>query len=108
MSDIKEDAEWVMNMAKWAEDEYPHPTEHNEALAAIQRVEALLESTRWIPCTERMPELGERVLVWNSTRKCVVSDRRMLSYDGSRWYWGGGSMDVTHWQPLPKGPEVPE
>ena len=55
-----------------------------------------LEQTRWIPCSERMPEVGEEVVAYSSSRGVVVDyyDRGIFGYG-----------DVTHWMPLPKPPE---
>lgn len=55
-----------------------------------------LERTRWIPCRERPPEVGEEVLAYSSSRG-VVADY----YD--RGIFGYG--DVTHWMPLPELPK---
>ena len=69
---------------------------------------------RWIPCSERLPDLipckagtaySEKVIVWTTGRKAMV-----CVWDGKDWFvpygflevWG---KDVTHWMPLPKSPE---
>lgn len=55
-----------------------------------------LERTRWIPCRERPPEVGEEVLVYsrNSGMSVDYYDRGLF-----------GFADVTHWMPLPEPPE---
>lgn len=60
-----------------------------------EQVEALKRTT-WIPCSERLPKVGEEVLVYSSSRG-VVADY----YD--RGIFGYG--DVTHWMPLPELPK---
>ena len=55
-----------------------------------------LERTRWIPCSERMPEVGEEVLVYSRSSGMAVDyyDRGLFGYSG-----------VTHWMPLPELPK---
>nr|DAZ43009.1 MAG TPA: Protein of unknown function (DUF551) [Caudoviricetes sp.] len=55
-----------------------------------------LERTRWIPCSERLPEAGEEVLVFSRSRGIAVDyyDRCLFGY-----------ADVTHWMPLPEPSE---
>lgn len=55
-----------------------------------------LERTRWIPCSLRMPEVGEEVLVYSRSSGMAADyyDRGLFGYS-----------DVTHWMPLPEPPE---
>lgn len=55
-----------------------------------------LKRTRWIPCRERLPEVGEEVLAYSPSRGMVADyyDRGIFGY-----------ADVTHWMPLPEPPE---
>lgn len=69
---------------------------------------------RWIPCSERLPDLipckagtaySEKVIVWTTGRKAMV-----CVWDGKDWFvpygfWEVWGKDVTHWIPLPKSPE---
>jgi len=68
-------------------------------------VSALKESVRWIPCSERLPEPGVNVLVWDWIFKKTV-----LAYVGkitkTDW-WGTGHMlscPPKEWMPLPLPP----
>ena len=66
--------------------------------ACILAVAALREQEqrRWIPVTERLPEIGIVVLVY-SEDDGICAD-----------YYGGDSFgyyDVTHWMPLPEPPK---
>nr|DAP58850.1 MAG TPA: Protein of unknown function (DUF551) [Caudoviricetes sp.] len=77
------------------------PTEvQNEDIANFCRdlgfVRESLERTRWIPCSERLPAIGEGVLVYsrNSGMSVDYYDRGLF-----------GFVDVTHWMPLPELPE---
>ena len=69
----------------------------------------LLEAQRWIPVSERLPEEGQRVLVWN----CASNPSHVATFtSGGRpenmWHYNDGYDDpacwvdgVTHWMPLP-------
>ena len=65
----------------------------------------------WIKCSERMPEEGEAVLVYDDLRQ--VHEGYYLRY-GDYVSWVIHSYDssyydeanVTHWMPLPEPPEV--
>ena len=57
---------------------------------------------RWIPVEERLPEEGVEVIVYSKSMG-VVPD---ISYVKGLWLWEAGIVkNVTHWHPLPKGPE---
>ena len=67
------------------------------------------EQRRWIPVTERMPEIGQKCLIAN--REIVV--RGWLRPDGV-WKTGVSSDEIwskfslyqpTHWMPLPELPK---
>ena len=67
------------------------------------------EERRWIPVTERMPEIGQKCLIAN--REIVV--RGWLRPDGV-WKTGVSSDELwskfslhtpTHWMPLPEPPK---
>lgn len=64
------------------------------------------ERTRWVPVTERLPEVGRKVLIsWTANRE-ICFDTAFRLIDGwSATHWEL-SADVTHWMPLPEGPEV--
>ena len=57
---------------------------------------------RWIPCSERLPEVYEKVLTYSDDG--IIHDNFRLNLrDGSvGWSQGWG---ITHWQPLPEPPE---
>lgn len=59
-------------------------------------------ANRWIPCSERLPEVYEKVLTYND--KGIIHDNFRLNLrDGSvGWSQGWG---ITHWQPRPEPPE---
>ena len=67
------------------------------------------ERTRWIPVTERLPEVGRRVL---ATSGVFVGEAfRAQSGEWARIYgpWNDFlERSVTHWMPLPAPPEEVE
>ena len=66
----------------------------------------------WIKCSERMPEEGEDVIVYDDLRQ--VHEGCYFRY-GDRVSWDIPSynpqsyyveVNVTHWMPMPEPPEV--
>lgn len=57
---------------------------------------------RWISCSERLPEVYEKVLTYND--EGIIHDNFRLNLrDGSvGWSQGWG---ITHWQPRPEPPK---
>ena len=66
-----------------------------------------LERTRWIPCSERLPEAG----------KILVTDGKTVTISNGAWLYRslegktrvpanyGAGLTVTHWMPLPELPK---
>lgn len=63
------------------------------------------EKMRWIPIRERMPE-GDEFLAYTKFGTVVFAERR--SWGDGNWLVGGLYIprDITHWMPLPAGPEA--
>ena len=79
--------------------------------ACILAVAALREQEerRWIPVTDRLPNIFEGVLAY-----CPKRRNTYLLYINARWEWhffdktvAGALLDeaVTHWMPLPEPPK---
>ena len=72
---------------------------------ATTTIDTLKESVRWIPVSERLPEPGINVLVWD-----WVFKRTVLAYIGKTTktdWWGTGhtlSCPPKEWHPLPLPP----
>ena len=59
-------------------------------------IDANALAKRWIPVTERLPDVGIEVLIYSEDDGVCVD------------YYGGdtfGYYDVTHWMPLPEPPK---
>jgi hypothetical protein len=89
---------------------------------AVAEVALLREARRWISVGERLPELNEanrfqvRCLVWCKSGGVCEMTYEINTYAKQernrqpRWKWQGliDRSEVTHWQPLPPGPETKE
>lgn len=68
--------------------------------------QGLMEATRWIPCSERLPETSDPVLVtyiFNGNRREVATanyyNEAWFPYDCEFYY---ELVDVLAWMPLPE------
>lgn len=85
----------------------PHDT---PALNSLQSVDSV--AGKWIPVSERMPEVGVKVLCFP-----VKDEPIHATFNGQLWLqdvsWSGSEepidnvipVTVTHWMPLPAGPQ---
>lgn len=86
-----------------------------------EQVEAL-KRQRWIPCSERMPELvknnigieySETVFALTNGRKIMAAFLRRVPGDKAIWiapfnFWEAWDGKITHWAEFPPLPEPPE
>lgn len=85
----------------------PHDT---HALNSLQSVDSVAD--RWIPVSERMPDVGVKVLCFP-----VKDEPIHATFNGQLWLqdvsWSGSDdtidnvipVSVTHWMPLPAAPQ---
>ena len=52
----------------------------------------------WIPCSERLPERLERVLVTRANGRVEET----FKWNNEEYLWNGGYDDVLAWMPLPE------
>lgn len=68
----------------------------------------LREENRWIPVEERLPDKDGVYEVWKNVKHPHLGQQfdKAQFHNGS-WHGNGGRWtNVTHWKPMPKGPEV--
>lgn len=76
-----------------------------------EEIAVLQEQQRWIPVTERLPE------VWRNDETAELVNYMIYSPDfgvdignyhakAKKWFCMALPCTVTHWRPLPDGPEV--
>ena len=63
--------------------------------------------SKWIPVTERLPEVGQRILVYCES-KTIEMHITCCTYMGGRFghpQFSRHCRNVTHWMPLPEPPK---
>lgn len=74
-----------------------------EALSAklqAANMERSADCGGWIPCKNKMPEIGKPVLVCDKQGNVCV--RAITCKIKGKKYWSQDKYDVVAWQPLPK------
>lgn len=66
-----------------------------------------LERQRWIPVSERLPAIGERVLVARVYAKDLPLRVEQGTYSVGGWWrvYGANVKRVEYWRPMPLPPE---
>ena len=114
---LKEDAEWAHA------NEWETPITLGDHLdAAADALEAADKAQRWIPVSERLPEIektsayeknrgyfyhGTCVLVTgkNESGNKFVGTDMLIKFGDEKAKFSHGACIVTHWQPLPQPPK---
>ena len=96
------------NRSGYSEKADKYYQKRRELKEFVAKIEA---AQRWIPVSERLPQIGVRVLFYNNFIKNIHKGW----YSGDEWvseigvfYNGDKLKRITHWMPLPKFPEVQE
>ena len=84
----------------------------------IARIRELEQAQQWIPCSERLPEIAQRldspltssgghvVLPLNISVPVIYYDGNSPKSGPVNWFDGGAPINgVTHWMPLPGKPQ---
>lgn len=58
------------------------------------------KSSQWIKCSDRLPDNGEVVIVFNSSIRKSMFGQFIIFDDGTKMY----SDNITHWMPMPEAP----
>ena len=76
-----------------------------EEIKALRWVPAM--ETKWIPTSERLPELGQRVIICRQKEKGVPYIEQATMEPGGWWkVYGTNVKKVDYWMPMPAAPEV--
>lgn len=83
---------------------------YEERKILTARIAELEAAQRWIPVSERLPEVNEDVFtVVYDTNDGSTSVSALKHHGDGVWFtWDKGYYVVTHWMPMPKLPEAQE
>ena len=72
---------------------------------AISLISEMPSASMWIPCSERMPEVGIPVLIYDKHHKAFFVaklDEDYFGFSSNMWHH---PADVPFWTPLPETPK---
>lgn len=70
------------------------------ALGPVEELAELVKASYWITVSERLPEEGNRILIFDSLNNRSVTGY----YSCPHWEADDARIFATHWMPLPKQP----
>ena len=77
--------------------------EHEEDIEMMMFAPELVpDEPSWIPCSERLPEVYERVLTADKDGNVIENFRCNIKTGALEWSKG---FWITHWMPMPEPPE---
>ena len=86
---------------KWLRDVYAGMRkEYGSCVEALDMAINALEQAAWIPCSERLPEDGDKVLCMTKTKKGNLN--HVVGYHYSGGWACGMNRNVIAWMPLPE------
>lgn len=92
----------------WTEMPEPEPDPVDLHIAELEaRIAELEAKQRWIPVSERLPEVEVNVLaaVYDASNSSVSMQILKHHGEGKWFFWDTCYYVVTHWMPLPEPPE---
>ena len=99
---VDHDRDWIIGCIE--HDGFIHTHRFDKANQIIH--DALSAGAGWIPCSERLPEKGEVVLITNGKGNVRCGQYRSEHdvRDGTHyWWWKGKTVEtVLAWMPLPE------
>ena len=104
---MNQEFEEILDKLKQIPNEYRHE-EYNEAISdVVDFIERYAEkyNNGWIPCSERLPECGIKVLVQYGCGRINIEECKKNTdgiigfYDGNYW---SNADNYSAWQPLPE------
>ena len=88
----------------YADCEFIHPMYQN-TLREIVDDEPTIPTPRWVRCEDRLPDIAEKVLVYNRGQ-IFTAWRTSFSEPIGKWdSYDFQTDDITHWMPLPEPPK---
>lgn len=81
-------------------DQYGDSIDSDPYFNAVETAIESLNETRWIPCSERLPEKGKQVLCCNKNGSVFTSTFTYLNSNGMVAF--GQHYEVIAWMPLPE------
>lgn len=67
-----------------------------------EKVQDMTSAQQWIPCSERLPEIGQKVLV-STTRSVFTQVFKGYHHDPHVWDWERNTIKrIQAWQVLPE------
>lgn len=94
------------NVDHYEKESLKFERENKKLKKRIDTLEAAASS--WIPTSERLPEIGQRVIICRQKEKGVPYIEQATLGVGGWWkVYGTNVKQVDFWMPMPKAPEVP-
>lgn len=91
----------ITNYAKFLRDNFHEPCNLTGMIDAIEALPTI-DPVRWIPCKDRLPEVGRNVLM--SVGKGLYTAEGELKYDGTwvQYRWSANIENVDAWAEMPE------
>lgn len=99
---------WLEDYKELKEDYIELDRKLREANSSLMEVQMIAHHSDWIPCGERLPEDGERILIYVHLASHDSVQPDTCIEDGGYMYLDSGysfGKEVTHWMPLPSPPK---